>query len=40
MLSPRIGYAAAALVVGLGLLASVTPSPLDRSYMSSSTSRP
>jgi len=27
-LSPRIGYAVAALVVGLGLFASVTPSPL------------
>src|SRR5436190_8536874 len=31
-LSPRIGYAVAALVVGLGLFASVTPSPLYRSY--------
>ena len=29
-LSPRIGYAVAALVVGLGLFASVTPSPLYR----------
>jgi hypothetical protein len=28
----RIGYAVAALVVGLGLFASVTPSPLYRSY--------
>ncbi len=27
-LSPRIGYAVAALVVGLGLFASGTPSPL------------
>src|SRR6266571_4931470 len=31
-LSPRSGYAVAALVVGLGLFASVTPSPLYRSY--------
>ncbi len=31
-LSPHIGYAVAALVVGLGLFASVTPSPLYRSY--------
>src|SRR5712671_1253374 len=31
-LSPRAGYAVAALVVGLGLFASVTPSPLYRSY--------
>ncbi len=31
-LSPRVGYAVAALVVGLGLFASVTPSPLYRSY--------
>src|SRR4026208_1205295 len=31
-LSPRIGDAGAALVVGLGLFASVTPSPLYRSY--------
>ena len=31
-LSPRIGYAVAALVVGHGLFASVTPSPLYRSY--------
>src|SRR2546429_4816336 len=31
-LSPRIGYAVAALVVGLGLFSSVTPSPLYRSY--------
>ena len=31
-LSPRLGYAVAALVVGLGLFASVTPSPLYRSY--------
>src|SRR5215470_133482 len=31
-LSPRIGYAVAALVVGLGLFASVTPSPLYRTY--------
>ena len=31
-LSPRIGYAVAALIVGLGLFASVTPSPLYRSY--------
>ena len=31
-LSPRMGYAVAALVVGLGLFASVTPSPLYRSY--------
>jgi MFS family permease len=31
-LSPRIGYAVAALVVGLGLFASVTPSPLYRAY--------
>jgi hypothetical protein len=31
-LPPRIGYAVAALVVGLGLFASVTPSPLYRSY--------
>src|SRR5947209_15022373 len=31
-LSPRIGYAVAALVVGLGFFASVTPSPLYRSY--------
>jgi predicted MFS family arabinose efflux permease len=30
--SPRIGYAVAALVVGLGLFASVTPSPLYRTY--------
>ena len=28
----RIGYAVAALVVGLGLFASVTPSPLYRTY--------
>ena len=27
-LPPRVGYAVAALVVGLGLFASVTPSPL------------
>jgi hypothetical protein len=32
MLSPRTGYAAAALVVGLGRFASVTPSPLYRTY--------
>src|SRR5881227_3636173 len=31
-LSPRAGYAVAALVVGLGLFASVTPSPLYRIY--------
>src|SRR5262245_59750722 len=31
-LSPRIGYAVAVLVVGLGLFASVTPSPLYRTY--------
>jgi len=31
-LSPRIGYAVAALVVGFGLFASVTPSPLYRTY--------
>src|SRR5437870_11845402 len=31
-LSPRAGYAVAALVVGVGLFASVTPSPLHRSY--------
>jgi MFS family permease len=31
-LSPRLGYAVAALVVGLGLFASVTPSPLYRTY--------
>ena len=31
-LSPRIGYSVAALVVGLGLFASVTPSPLYRTY--------
>src|SRR4029453_2363364 len=31
-LSPRIGYAVAALVVGLGLFASVTPSPLYHTY--------
>src|SRR5215831_10921215 len=31
-LSPRIGYAVTALVVGLGLFASVTPSPLYRTY--------
>src|SRR5437870_8607088 len=31
-LSPRIGYTVAALVVGLGLFASVTPSPLYRTY--------
>lgn len=31
-LSPRIGYAVVALVVGLGLFASVTPSPLYRTY--------
>src|SRR5262249_14164030 len=31
-LSPRIGYAVAALVVGLGLFASATPTPLYRSY--------
>ena len=31
-LSPRTGYAVAALVVGLGLFASVTPSPLYRTY--------
>src|SRR5262249_36434034 len=31
-LSPRIGYAVAALVVGLGLFASATPSPLYRTY--------
>src|SRR6266550_4519375 len=31
-LSSRIGYAVAALVVGLSLFASVTPSPLYRSY--------
>ena len=31
-LSPRAGYAVAALVVGLGLFASVTPSPLYRTY--------
>jgi len=30
--SSRVGYAVAALVVGLGLFASVTPSPLYRSY--------
>src|SRR5712691_5373344 len=32
VLSPRVGYAVAALVVGLGLFASVTPSPLYRTY--------
>jgi predicted MFS family arabinose efflux permease len=31
-LSPRVGYSVAALVVGLGLFASVTPSPLYRTY--------
>jgi predicted MFS family arabinose efflux permease len=31
-LSPGTGYAVAALVVGLGLFASVTPSPLYRTY--------
>src|SRR6267378_7042574 len=31
-LSPRAGYAVAAFVVGLGLFASVTPSPLYRTY--------
>src|SRR5258707_12444272 len=31
-LSPRIGYAVAAPAVGLGLFASVTPSPLYRTY--------
>src|SRR5438034_409995 len=31
-LPPRVGYAVAALVVGLGLFASVTPSPLYRTY--------
>jgi predicted MFS family arabinose efflux permease len=31
-LSPRTGYAVVALVVGLGLFASVTPSPLYRTY--------
>jgi MFS family permease len=31
-LSPRIGYAVAALVIALGLFASVTPSPLYRTY--------
>src|SRR5258705_5191034 len=31
-LSPRVGSAVAALVVGLGLFASVTPSPLYRTY--------
>src|SRR5258706_12027800 len=31
-LSPRVGYAVAALVVGLGLFASATPSPLYRTY--------
>src|SRR6266849_10175387 len=31
-LSPRVGYAVAALVVGLGLFASVTPSPLYHTY--------
>src|SRR5258708_39988291 len=31
-LSPRAGYAVAALVVGLGLFASGTPSPLYRTY--------
>jgi MFS family permease len=31
-LSPRIGYVVAALVVGLGLFASATPTPLYRSY--------
>src|SRR3954465_11886723 len=31
-LSPRVGYAVAALVIGLGLFASVTPSPLYRTY--------
>src|SRR5216684_965460 len=31
-LSPRAGYAVAALVVGLGLFASVTPSPLYHTY--------
>src|SRR5258708_35558208 len=31
-LSPRVGHAVAALVVGLGLFASVTPSPLYRTY--------
>ena len=31
-LSPSAGYAVAALVVGLGLFASVTPSPLYRTY--------
>jgi len=31
-LSPGIGYAVDALVVGLGGFASVTPSPLYRSY--------
>src|SRR6266850_1993732 len=32
VLSPRAGYAVAALVVGLSLFASVTPSPLYRTY--------
>src|SRR5215510_15902212 len=31
-LSPRVGYAVPALVVGLGLFASLTPSPLYRTY--------
>src|SRR5262249_57235571 len=31
-LSPRLGYAVAALVVGLGLFAAVNPSPLYRAY--------
>src|SRR5260221_8428144 len=31
-LSPRVGYTVAALVVGLSLFASVTPSPLYRTY--------
>jgi predicted MFS family arabinose efflux permease len=31
-LSPRIGYVVAALVVGLGLFASATPTPLYRTY--------
>jgi len=31
-LPPRWGYALAALVIGLGLFASVTPSPLYRTY--------
>src|SRR2546425_9567153 len=31
-LSPRAGYAVAASVIGLGLFASLTPSPLYRTY--------